>query len=192
MALRRPPVWRLIALLVVGVPLLAWWIVKPIRVLAPDWVGMTCPTATLCVERPDQLEVATALYEEAAAFVAREVSPLQTSPRFVFCATVACAESFGLGARSAVTLGLFGTVVGPRAWKPYYLRHEMIHVLQGEQLGVVSLLFKPAWFVEGMAYGLSADPREPLAEPFQTERATFRNWWSAINHAQLWALARSL
>jgi len=133
-----------------------------------------------------------ALYDEASAFVAREVSPLQDSPRFVFCATDACASSFGLGVRSAVTLGLFGTVVGPRAWKPYYLRHEMIHVLQAERLGVFSLLFKPAWWVEGMAYGLSADPREPLAEPFQTERATFRAWWATIDRAQLWVLARDL
>lgn len=78
------------------------------------------------------------------------------------------------------------------AWKPYYIRHELIHVLQAEQLGVLSLLRKPKWFVEGMAYALSEDPRVPLAEPFETDRAAFRKWYLTTNKVNVWRDAEKL
>lgn len=135
---------------------------------------------------------ATALHNEGSAFVASKLTPLRSSPKVIFCSTVACAETFGLGARSAVTVARFGTVIGPRAWKNYYVRHEMIHVLQGEQIGVIALLLKPSWFVEGMAYALSEDPRETLAEPFETDRKLFRNWYQTIGKDSVWSAAKEL
>lgn len=166
---------RLALLLLVVVPLAAWMLVKPVRVLAPQWLGMQCLTATVCVEDSGELERAAALHAQALAFVSTKLDTLRTPPTVIFCSTDRCADAFGLGARSAVTLGTWGTVVGPRAWKPYYLRHEMIHVLQAERLGVIALLLKPAWFKEGMAYGLSEDPRESLNQPFEGWRAEFRS-----------------
>jgi hypothetical protein len=68
-------------------------------------------------------------------------------------------------------------VIGPRAWKPFYVRHELIHYSQAERLGTLSLLLKPQWFVEGMAYALSQDPRAPLAEPFESYRRSFLAWY---------------
>lgn len=192
MDLKTVPIWRWAFLAFVVVPVAAWALVKPVRVLAPQLVGMTCQTKTICVESPDQAESAISLYDEAVTFVSVKVKPLQASPRVVFCSSDACAQSFGLGERSAVTVGVFGAIIGPRAWKSYYLRHEMIHVVQGERLGVFSLLFKPSWLVEGMAYDLSADPRETLAEPFQTDRAMFRKWFASIDRARFWELAREI
>jgi hypothetical protein len=103
-----------------------------------------------------------------------------------FCSSQACADYFGLGARSAVTLGTIGTVIGPRAWKAYYVRHELIHYLQARELGVPQLLLKPSWFVEGMAYGLSEDPRAPLAQPFETYRTEFFAWYKSVGKERLW------
>jgi hypothetical protein len=110
----------------------------------------------------------------------------------VFCSTQACADSFGLGDRSAVTVGTVGTVIGPHAWAPHYVRHELIRQLQAERLGVMSLLLKPSWFVEGMAYALSDDPRPTLTEPWQGYRARFKSWHSTIGTADIWIAAGEL
>ena len=183
---------RLAWLLCVLTPLAAWFLVKPVRVVAPQLFGLACPSEVLCVDDPSQAEVAMGLYAEAMRFVADTVTPIAGHPRLIFCSTASCAEAFGLGARSAVTVANAGTVIGPRAWKPYYVRHELIHYLQCERLGAVPLLFKPAWFVEGMAYGLSEDPRAPLAEPFEAYRRQFLGWYSSISPANLWAAGRKL
>jgi hypothetical protein len=183
---------RLVLVLLVVTPAAAWMLVKPVRVLAPQWVGVECPTATVCVEDKGEWVNAATLHADAMAFVDHAVGILRTSPRVIFCSTQHCAESFGLGARSAVTVGTWGTVIGPRAWKPYYVRHEMIHVLQAERLGVLGLLRKPAWFKEGMAYDLSEDPRQPLNEPFETQRNAFRQWYLSIDPTRLWIAADAL
>jgi len=183
---------RLALLLLVVTPVAAWVLVKPVRALAPQWLGMDCATTTVCVEDRDELPRAAALHAEALAFVDHRIGALQTSPKVIFCSTESCADAFGLGARSAVTVGTWGTVIGPRAWKAYYVRHEMIHVLQAERLGVLGLLFKPAWFKEGMAYGLSEDPRTPLHAPFEAQRQTFRQWYQSTTPATLWQAADAL
>lgn len=187
-----PSPTRLAVLLFVVLPVACWALVRPVRVLAPTWAGVSCNAEQVCVDDAARLPQAIDLSHEAQSFVAGHLSPLQQAPRVVFCATQACAESFGLGSRSAVTLGTVGTVIGPRAWQPYYVRHELIHQLQGQKLGVVSLLFKPSWFVEGMAYALSEDPRPTLAEPWQAYRAQFRDWYAQLQTTQLWDAASRL
>ena len=186
------PLARLAILLLVLVPLAAWYLVKPVRVLAPTALGLVCPTSGVCIDDVRQLDRARALYREAENFVSETIAVPGGTPRITFCSTASCADSFGLGARSAVTVGTFGTVIGPQAWRTYYVRHELIHYLQAERLGVLRLLFKPSWFVEGMAYGLSEDPREPLAEPFETYRREFRKWLEAVGKASLWERAADL
>lgn len=192
MRLKRPSIRRLALLLLVVVPAAAWAIVKPVRVVAPALVGISCPTTWVCVDDLSNLTAAEHLYSESLTFVSDHVSPLAGKPKVIFCSSEACASSFGLGARSAVTVGTLGTVIGPRAWKPYYVRHELIHQLQGQQLGVVSLLFKPSWFVEGMAYSLSQDPRQPLAEPFEGYRLRFTAWYRAAEKGNFWREAGAL
>ena len=190
--LKLPPPRRLALLLLLVVPVASWFVVKPIRVMAPTLAGVTCPTAQICLDDASQLAAATALLAEAQGFVAARLAPLHKAPRVIFCTTTACAATFGLGARAAVTVGTLGTVIGPRAWKPYYLRHELIHQLQAERLGVFSTLFKPAWFVEGMAYALSGDPRAVLAEPWQGYRARFGDWVAGVGGGDVWAAAGGL
>jgi len=183
---------RLAILLFLVVPLAAWYLVKPVRVLAPTVVGVACPTSEVCIDDVRQLDRASALYREARNFVAETIASPKGTPRVIFCSTESCANSFGLGARSAVTVGTFGTVIGPRAWRTYYVRHEIIHHLQAERLGVFRLLFKPSWLVEGMAYALSEDPREPLAEPFETYRQEFRKWFRTMEKSALWDRAAKI
>lgn len=182
---------RLLAMLV-AVPLLAWVLVKPVRVLAPQLAGVSCLSTSVCVDDAARLQEAERLHADGLAFVQNSLGAFEGKPRIIFCATQACADSFGLGARSAVTLATFGTVIGPGAWKPYYVRHELIHQLQAGRLGALSLLLKPGWFVEGMAYALSQDPRAPLAEPWEIHRRKFLAWHAALANQTVWKAAADL
>jgi hypothetical protein len=187
---RLPRLQRLALLVCVVTPALAWALVKPLRVVAPELNGVRC-VDQLCADDLSRLEEAQSLDREANAFLAARFGLVLQRPRIVFCATQSCADGFGLGARSAVTVGTTGTVIGPTAWKPYYVRHELIHQLQAQQLGVIALLFKPAWLVEGMAYGLSDDPRPTLAEPWQAYRTEFLDWYRNVGAERLWTAARA-
>ncbi|MFZ3126378.1 MAG: hypothetical protein WA136_00045 [Rhodoferax sp.] len=183
---------RIAFLLFVVVPFAAWFIVKPVRVIVPTVIGMQCASKAICVEATDKLPEATALYNESLAFVGQSVGPIQGRPLVVFCSTQNCANQFGLGARSAVTVGTIGTVIGPNAWKDYYVRHELIHHLQGQQFGVFRRILMPSWLIEGMAYSLSADSRAKLAEPWQQYRDQFNKWLAMVGRENMWNAASSL
>jgi hypothetical protein len=122
-------------LLFTVVPALAWAVVKPVRVVLPELSGVSCVSGAICTDDLSQLPQAQELYAEAISFVNLRVGQVEGTPRIIFCARQDCADRFGLGARSAVTLGTAGTVIGPRAWKPFYVRHELIHYVQAQKLG---------------------------------------------------------
>ena len=185
-----PPPLRIAILVFVIAPILVWAAVRPIRVVVPEfWAEITCVDATVCVDDPSKLESAKALYTEAVSFLSQHIGVVEGHPKVVFCSTQACADHFGLGARSAVTVAQFGSVIGPRAWKPYYVRHELIHYEQYRRLGIARVLSSPGWLIAGMAYGLSEDPRQTLSEPWQSYRQQFLSWYSTVPPDQLWSRA---
>ena len=55
---------------------------------------------------------------------------------------------------------------------------------------VFSLLLLPEWLVEGMAYSLSADPRQPLSEPWEKHRTRFDAWLQKVGKDGLWSEVR--
>ena len=184
--------WLLIIILLL-MPFVAWVFFKPIRVLAPELIGVACINSRVCIDDKTQIEIADDLYGNALHFVEISVAAVEAEPRVIFCATSECSEFFGLGKRSAITLGTYGIIVSPRAWKPHYLRHEMIHHVQFEKLGIVKLWFtSPKWFTEGMAYYLSEDPRPVLAEPHESYRSQFASWYQQTERANLWQEAEKL
>ncbi|WP_345973259.1 hypothetical protein [Sulfurimonas diazotrophicus] len=174
------------ALLIAVIISSTWAFYKPVRILAPELAGVPCFSDAICTDDASRLEDATALYNEALHFVGTSVGGIRHAPRTVFCSSEACSESFGLGRRSAITLGTFGIIIGPRAWKRYYVRHEMIHHLQNERLGMISVLRAPKWFTEGMAYSLSKDPRPKLKDPFEHYRSQFDDWYIRVGQERLW------
>lgn len=188
---RVPLITRTLILFGVVVPALAWALVKPVRVAVPTLNGVSC-VEQVCVDQLDRLGEAQALYHEGNEFITERFGLELKQPRVVFCSLPACAEGFGLGTRSAVTVGTVGTVIGPKAWKSYYLRHELIHQLQADKLGSVLLLLKPSWLLEGMAYALSDDPRPVLAEPWQGYRAQFGAWFGKVGRDGLWERAKGV
>ena len=177
---------------VLFVPVAAWAFFKPVRVVAPELAGLSCISDAICTDDVSRSQEAAALYDEALRFVAASVGSIERKPRVIFCSSENCFQSFGLGTRSAATIGTFGIVISPRAWKPHYVRHEMIHHLQDEKLGMIKAWLGPGWFIEGMAYALSEDPRPKLSEQFEQYRSQFENWYKQVGKERLWAEARKL
>lgn len=181
---------RLAALLiaiVAATPFAAWAAFKPIRVLAPGLLGLHCDAQRVCVDDLGRLAEAAALRTQAVSFVTERVGRLHAVPRIVFCSTERCARSFGFTNEGAYTVGTVGAVIGPQGWQPYFVRHELIHHLQGERLGPLKAwLLKPDWLMEGMAYALSEDPRRPLPEPLESWRREFERWNADGGQVDLW------
>jgi hypothetical protein len=173
-------------------PIAAWAFFKPVRVAAPELTGLYCANGTLCTDDMSRHQEAARLYNEALHFVGSSVSAIEKKPRVIFCSSENCFQSFGLGKRSAATIGTLGIVISPRAWKPFYVRHEMIHHLQNEKLGMIKMWRAPEWFSEGMAYSLSEDPRPKLSEPFEHYRSQFEHWYKQVGQDRLWEEARNL
>jgi len=174
------------------IPVATWAFIKPVRVVAPELAGIPCSSEFICTDDVSRYQEAAAIYDEALHFVDSAVGSIEKKPHVTFCSTEACFQSFGLGKRSAATIGNFGIVISPRAWQPYYVRHEMIHHLQNERLGMLKVWRDPQWFIEGMAYSLSEDPRPKLSEPFEQYRSQFKEWYKQAGKEELWSKASSL
>lgn len=184
---------RLLLVGLLALPVGVWVFIKPVRVIAPEWAGVSCVTEVICIDDPTRYAQASRLYQNAIQFVDASIGEIRHKPRVIFCATEACFQSFGLGKRAAATIGTLGIVVSPRAWEPHYVLHEMIHHLQKERLGILKTwVSTPEWFIEGMAYSLSADPRSVLAEPWQQYRSRFEAWYRQAGKQRLWAEAENL
>jgi hypothetical protein len=178
---------------VAALPAVTWAAFKPIRVLAPQLTGIQCLDNNICIDDVRRLPEAVALRDEAIGFVTARLDRIGHVPRFVFCSASECAKSFGFTNQAAYHVGTFGIVVGPRGWQPHIARHELIHHVQMERIGSLhALLFTPTWFIEGMAYSLSNDPRRPLPEPLDGWRTQFESWYPGVDKQNLWATARAL
>ena len=182
----------LAALALILAPIAFWALFKPVRLLVPGLAGVTCQDSRVCTDAPERAGEAAALVEEAVMFVRQVAGNVESRPRAVFCSSDRCAAFFGLGRSSAKTTGPFGTVYGPHAWKDYYVRHELLHHLQNERLGMYRFHRGPEWFIEGMAYALSGDPRAILSEPFQSYRHQFNVWYGNVDRNRLWQEAAKL
>ena len=183
---------RLLLVLLLLIPIIAWYTYKPMRVIAPQWNGVSCITEHICLESLDKTEVATFHYDSAVVFVDEFVGKVQSKPRITFCSSAECFGAFGFHTPAkAKTVGLSGIVIGPDGWENHIIRHEIIHHLQSERLGIIRQWRSPPWFKEGMAYYLSGDDRK-LAEPFESYREKFSNWYRQEGKEHMWESAKTL
>ncbi|MGH1414350.1 MAG: hypothetical protein ACRBB0_12725 [Pelagimonas sp.] len=153
------------------------------RILAPEQYGMTCVSATICLEDTGRKAQAEALYAQAARTVQAQLVPFKAPPRMLFCSTKACSAQFGEDHSQALTLGTYGILIREDGWHGYTLRHEMIHHLQAERFGIRATSYTlPKWYIEGMAYTLAGDPRQPLPRPeLEDYREAYKAWIAAGN-----------
>ena len=187
--MRKRPI--ILFALAAGVLLLAFAYTKP-QLAVQAVADVSCVDQIVCTDDQTRIEEATKLYNDSLLFLASSISRLKKKPLVVFCSSESCYQSFGSTKATARSVGGFCIVIGPSGWKPYYVRHEMIHRLQWQQLGVVKMFQEPEWFIEGMAYALSEDPRVKLLEPFQSFRSKFLQWYGTVGKEYLWVEAEKL
>lgn len=174
-------------------PITAWLLYKPVRILAPAFNGMNCVSNSICLEDTDRINEASLLFDIALAFVNSEIGEIRNKPRIIFCSTENCNQSFGFHAPAkAHTIGLSGIVIGPYGWNEHIIRHELIHHLQAERLGIIRQWRSPSWFKEGMAYSLSQDTRLTLTKPLLDYKAEFESWFDTVGEENIWQEARKL
>ncbi|MEL6778366.1 MAG: hypothetical protein AAFO06_14015 [Cyanobacteria bacterium J06597_16] len=174
-------------------PAIALAVYKPTRILVPGlFSGLHCWRDRICTDDLPRLSEAQNLTDEATHFVETHIQTLKNKPTVVFCSEESCFNHFGFENASAHTIGVSGIVVGPKGWSPYIVRHELIHHIQAEQFGIIDYLRYPRWFIEGMAYTLSEDPRPTLWEQNQRYRECFKAWVIALEDTDQWIAAKDL
>jgi len=151
----------------------------PGRVMAPEANGLFCPTETTCVDDLSRLDEAVTLTTDALRFVETRLGPIDSPPRVLFCSSTECFARFGNPQVAALYYrGLDTMVINETGWEPYILRHELIHHWQQQTFGTIQVGFwLPEWYLEGMAYTLSEDPRRPIPHPpAEALRVAFEAW----------------
>ncbi|MEN0088717.1 MAG: hypothetical protein AAF737_09825 [Pseudomonadota bacterium] len=83
-----------VAILLIASPVIAWASYKPLRVVAPQWNGVTCIEA-ICVDDETRRAEATALYEDAKRFVDANIGTIESRPHAIFCNSEACSRAWG-------------------------------------------------------------------------------------------------
>lgn len=180
----------LIVVLVIA-PSAALAFYKPVRVLMPSLFGVECVSENICIDDRSKLREAQALRAEAIGFVTQNVGAILQLPRFIFCSTKICADAFGQYHAAAYNVATHGIVIRTLGWEKHFVRHELIHHLQNEKLGSINaFLFLPNWFLEGMAYSMSEDPRRPIPnESLEQYRHKFERWHDG---SDIWERAKEL
>lgn len=158
---------------------------KPSRILIPEINSVACATSSICIDDMTRLREAEELIARAVIEMEDKLGPLKNYPKTVFCSTQACYESFGFKDAAAHAIGRSGIVIGPRGWQPHYVKHEVIHYWQAENIGVIRMLFVDDWIIEGMAYALSDDPRSELEQPWQSYRMQFSDWFRTVDRVDI-------
>ena len=178
-------------LLAALLPLALWYLVKPLRILAPGLNGMTC-RAAVCVEDPARLTQAERLHREAMTQVAHKLTALDSPPLTIFCSTRECYRSFGGGAERGATLFDLGVILAPESWVAHIVEHEFIHMLQAQELGLMGRGLRPDWFQEGMPFLISNPPAHDLPGYAVPLVANYRAWEQRVGRANVWREACAL
>ena len=154
------------------------------RLPAPEKYGLPCVSQTVCLDDTSRKTEAQQLYAQASRSIQADLAPFKAPPRVLFCSTKACSDQFGEDDNQALTLGTYGILIREDGWHGYTVRHEMIHHLQNERFGVREASYNlPTWYIEGMGYALSGDPRNPLPRPeLQRYKDQYNAWIAKGNH----------
>jgi hypothetical protein len=166
--------WKTRRLLLIGliavalIPVATLAIPSPLRAFAPGLFGLVCEDR-VCVDDAQRLAEAQELVRSARTDVAQKLGAPHTLPLALFCSSEQCFLTFGKRRSTAATFGGKAMLIGPRGWAAHFVRHELIHAVQYEKLGLIRAWRGPQWITEGMAYSLSEDPRRPLPAQLKVE-----------------------
>lgn len=172
-----------------AIPTAAWTFFKPIRILVPELNGVDC-TGLVCVEQPSTLPRAQKLHAEALSNISTKLRRLHSPPVTVFCSSRACYASFGGGLERGAAILDLGVIIPPESWQTYIVEHELIHMLQAQELGLLGRERTPAWFKEGMPFLISAPPKFDLPKYAAPLAAQYQAWEKRVGRENVWEAIR--
>jgi hypothetical protein len=184
--------YKLIAILLLSltaIPIGAWSFFKPIRVIAPELNGVTCAGA-VCVEDLSTLSRAEELHETAMVNIAEKLRPLSSPPRAIFCSTRKCYQSFGGRGRGVAVFDL-AVVIAPESWQIHIVEHELIHMLQAQELGLLGREKTPMWFKEGLPFYISDPPVADLPDYAKPLVEEYMAWEGRVGRENIWREIRA-
>lgn len=183
----------IIVLIIIALPVALWGFYKPIRVLAPELNGLICINDNICLDDIRKNEVAKRLYLKSASITNNAIGQFYKNPRAIFCTTETCYKSFGFKPTSvAHAVGTSGVVISPRGWNNTKIIHEFVHHIQAERIGVIQMLLKPDWLIEGMAYYISNDIMHNVPQRYMEAKIRFEKWYIEIGNEKMWETAKNL
>jgi hypothetical protein len=153
----------------------SFFYVKPLRFLTPYLSGVKCYNS-VCIDDPKKLESALSLYSSAVDEIRKMGITIPHNPKFVYCTTIKCYQSFGGGRERAISFPFLGTVISPESWQAYITQHELVHWFQFSEIGAISTMRKPEWFREGMAYYFSGAPESDIPTHYLPMIEKYRKW----------------
>jgi hypothetical protein len=172
-------------------PLALWVLFKPVRIFLPEFNGVHC-FGPICVDEVSTLARAQGLHAAAMSNIAAKLTPLRSPPRTVFCARRACYEAFGGGAERGAAIFDAGVIIAPESWQTHIVEHELIHMLQAQELGLRGRERTPPWFKEGMPFSISAPPAFDLPDYAKPLVAEYEAWERRVGRDRVWIEAARL
>lgn len=170
------------------------------RALTPVAFGINHIGNGLYTDAPERRVEFEMLFTSARKRSEAFFGAMQNTPRIIICTQQECADTFDLKPRG-LTLGKHLVFLGPKGVNEMILTHELAHIQLHSDLGL-SDIYKPripAWFNEGLATYLSADPR---VTSFSSQDAqwirqaqSFRDWGrlhSTYDWPETYGAAKSL
>jgi len=88
-------------------PISAFALFKPIRVLIPEAFNVRCNEQNLCVDDFSQLDAAVPLVNDSKAYLETQWRLSIGEPSIIFCSTEKCQAAFGLSQKAGFTLSRF-------------------------------------------------------------------------------------
>ncbi|MCK5725193.1 MAG: hypothetical protein KAH22_00055 [Thiotrichaceae bacterium] len=165
--------------------IVAYFFIKPVRVLLPELTGVQCVETWLCIDDLSKIETAKKLYTRTLNDIESKLTPFNNNPKMIFCSTSHCYEKFGFSRSKVNAVADFGMVIGPDGWKPHEIKHELVHYWHSENFGIIKSWVSPLWIREGMAYSLSDNPKAVLNEPFESYRKDYNYTFSQFKGLEL-------
>ena len=174
--------------------------VREAKLWAPTWFDMEPISDRIFVNKEmSSTGKAQALMLVAASEkrISQYYGRVTSSPKFFFCSTEDCFQSFGGSTSRAKSFGDYGTLFSPRGMSAAIISHEWSHVelyLRIKSMWTMRTI--PQWFDEGLAVMVSEAPEQSetqwkfletsnIPHPTRDELYTYktlRQWIDAIHH----------
>ena len=159
---------RIVPALVLVLALAACNTLRSAKLLAPTWFGFTEVKERVYIDEGASEERQRAVFaavDAARQRVADFFGEATAEPRIFACVTDACFARMGGSTARGKTYGESHILVSPQGIDVVILAHELTHAELHHRLGGIDAWRRvPAWFDEGLAVLVSADPRYSDAE----------------------------